>query len=234
MIVSSSKHGRPIALRLCLAALACATALPITQAGAAPNWMLSLATPEPPAAIEAKAEKTLSLVTKISSVSTEFSCGKIAADKALLETEGKSSGTLLLSGCTTKLNGVESKPCEPTAGGTEKGVIASKPLKGQLVLHEGSTSLLRIQAVEGETLGTVEMSKECSIGTKAPVIGSFYAKDSGGELEVEKKSHVLEAGPLTELWVISKLAEHKATAGGSVGVSLSGESLGMPWSGLGE
>jgi hypothetical protein len=212
-------------LCMCLAATLGSMALFSMRAEAAPGL---------PATAEAKAEKTLSLKSEISGTKVEFSCVAIGASKApMLEAGGKGSGTLRFSGCQTLLNGVVSTSCEPLAGGTEKGVIASKALNGLLTLHEGSTSLLRVQPVEGETFGIVEMGKLCAIGTKVPVIGSFYAKDSGGELEVEKKSHVLETGPLTELWVISKTTEHKATAGGSVGLSLIGEHLGMLWSGLG-
>ena len=229
--MSSSKRGRVIALRLCLATFFSAIAIPIAQAGAAPNWMVP---PKPnlPAGLSAKAEKTLALLTKIAGVSVEFSCTSISLDSALIEAEGKGSGKALFSGCITRLNGVTSSVCEPVSGGT-KGKIASASLKGQLAAHEGSTTLARIQAVTGETLATVEMGEECSLGEKVSVIGSLYLKDANGEFEVEKETHVLEAGPLTELWAISKTAEHKATADGSVGVSLSGETLGRPWSGLG-
>src|SRR5436305_1618111 len=185
-----------------------------------------------PAELAAKAGKTLLLTSKISGVSVEFSCTGISLDKALLETEGGGSGTALFSGCITRLNGVTSGVCEPKIG-TEKGKIATKALKGQLVLHEGATTLAKITAAEGETLATIETTAECSIGSKVPVIGPLYVKDAGGEFEVAKEGHTLEAGPLTELWTISKTAEHVATAGGSAIFSLTGESLGQPWSGSG-
>jgi hypothetical protein len=186
-----------------------------------------------PAELSAKAEKTLTLTTKIAGVATEFSCTGISLDSSLIETEGKSTGKALFSGCITKLNGTTSAPCEPlTKAG--KGLIASNALKGQLLLHEGTTTLLKVSAVSGETFGTVAMSELCSIGENVPVIGpGLYVKDAGGEFETEKEVHQLEVGPLTELWVLSKTAEHKATAGGKVAVSLSGGNLGSPWSGLG-
>jgi hypothetical protein len=179
-----------------------------------------------------KAEKTLVLKSKIGGIAAEFSCTGISLDKALLETEGKGTGTALFSGCITRLNGATSGPCEPTIG-TEKGKIASKALKGQLVLHEGTTTLAKISAVVGETLAVIESGEECAIGPKVPVIGTLYLKDAGGEFEVSKEAHLLEGGSLTELWTISKTAEHVATPSGSASFSLAGAHLGQPWSGSG-
>jgi hypothetical protein len=221
-----------IALRLCLATIVSAIAIPIAQAGATSNWMVGPKS-ELPATVSAKVEKTLTLSSKISGVSTEFSCTGISLDSALIEAEGKSSGKALFSGCITRLNGATSAACQPTRLGTEKGVIASNTLKGQLLQHEGTTTLLKVTSTVSEILATVEMGEECSIGTKVSVIGSLYLKDASGEFDVEKEVHLLETGPLTELWVISKTAEHKATAGGSVTASLAGEHLGGLWSGLG-
>jgi len=201
------------------------------KAEAAPAWTIGPKS-ELPAELSAKAEKTLALSTKIAGVKVEFSCTGISLDKALIETEGKGTGTALFSGCITKLNGTTSAPCEPKIG-TEKGKIASKALKGQLVLHEGTTTLAKVTAVEGETLATIVMGEECSIGEKPPVIGTLYLKDAGGEFEVSKEAHLLEGGPLTELWTISKTAEHVVTPSGSTSFSLAGGHLGQPWSGSG-
>jgi hypothetical protein len=156
-----------------------------------------------------QSRKTLTLNTKIAGVAVEFSCTGISLDSGLIETEGKSTGKALFSGCKTKLNGSVSAACEPFTG-AGKGLIASNALKGQLLLHEGTTTLLKVSAVTGETLGTIEMSELCSIGEKVPVIGpGLYVKDAGGEFETEKEVHQLEVGPLTELWTISKTTEQK-------------------------
>lgn len=210
-----------------IAAIVCTPAL----AEAAPNWMLGPNPGKLPAELTAKAEKTLSLSTEILKVKTTFSCEKLSADSGLLEAEGKSSGTLLFSGCKTILNGTVAPECEPFVG-SEKGAVVSKALKGQLVLHEGVT-LDQIKAVTGETLATVVMGAACPIGTSSAIIGTFFAKDSNGKFETEEEAHLLEVGPLTELFANSKTAEHKATAAGTVKLSLSGANLGMWWSGLG-
>jgi hypothetical protein len=78
-----------------------------------------------------------------------------------------------------------------------------------------------------------EAESLCSIGEKLPVSGTLYVKDAGGNFEVEEKSHLLEEGPLTELWVLNKTTEHKATLDGSASLSPAGEHLGREWSGLG-
>jgi hypothetical protein len=229
-----SLYRQPVKIAIwpCLIAILGAIALHASHASAAPNWMVP---PKPglPAELSAKAEKTLTLNTKIAGISLEFSCTGISLDSALIEVEGKATGKALFSGCITKLNGVTSAVCEPFTG-AGKGLIASNALKGQLLLHEGTTTLLKVSAVSGETFGTIKMGPECFIGENVPVIGpGLYVKDAAGEFEVEKATHLLEVGPLTELWAISKTAEHKATAGGSVAVSLAGVSLGQSWSGLG-
>jgi hypothetical protein len=131
-----------------------------------------------------------------------------------------------------KLNGVASKNCEPKAGGTETGVIRTKALKGAIFLNEGAP-LYRIEPLEGTTLAFVESTAACPVGIKIPIAGTFYAKDSNGKFEVEEVVHKFQEGPLTDIWIISKTAEHKATIAGSVSASLAGEHLGRSWSGLG-
>jgi hypothetical protein len=69
--------------------------------------------------------------------------------------------------------------------------------------------------------------------SEVPVLGTFFAKDANGKFESEEEAHLLEAGPLTELWAISNTAEHVASAAGSLKLSLIGGNLGKPWSGLG-
>ncbi len=218
-------------LAICFTATVSSSLLVTAKAEAAPTWTIGPKA-ELPAELSAKAEKALVLTTKIAGISVEYSCTGISLDKTLIEAEGKGTGTALFSGCITRLNGATSTPCEPKVG-TEKGKIASKALKGQLVLHEGTTTLAKVTAVEGETLTTIESGAECPIGAKVPVIGTLYLKDAGGEFEVSKEAHLLETGPLTTLWTISKTAEHVATTSGSAGFSLAGEHLHQPWSGSG-
>jgi hypothetical protein len=206
------------------------------QATEPPTWMLNPYLTEPgpalPVALATKAEGTLALTSKVLGGTTlEISCTTMTSEGTLLEAEGKSSGKLAFSGCVAKLGGVTSKNCEPQIG-AEKGVIRTNALKGSIVLNEG-TPLYKIEPVTGTTLATSTSTEACAFGEKAPIGGTFYAKDSNGKFEVEELSHKFQEGPLTKLWVLSETAEHKATISGSVGVSLSGEHLNRWWSGLG-
>ncbi len=219
-------------LGLCTTIAISTLGLAMSSAEGTPEWMIP-PPPSLPVELSTEAEGTLSLLTTISGVSTTVSCESLSGEKALLEVEGTSSGTLSYGGCQVLLNGKATAECEVHSNGSAVGTVVTNPLKGQLVLHEGLT-LLRLQPLTGETFVTLEMGKGCPIGTKVPVLGAFYAKDSKGELDTEAVDHVLEAGPLTEMWAISKTTEHKATFDGSAKLSLAGEGLGVTWSGLGE
>jgi hypothetical protein len=224
------KHHLAI-LAICLATAIGSLALAVAQAESTPTWSLSPSNeigPLLPVELSGKAEGTLDLLfTTGGGTKVEISCEKLALEKALLEAEGKSSGTLSLSGCLTKLNGTTSSACKPFTG-AQQGVIKSTALKSQLVLHEGA-SLARLEPVSGTTLAIVEVGEECAIGEEVPVTGVFYAKESAGELEVLKEAHTFEAGPLTAV----KALGQTATFGGKAGFNPLGEHLGRRWSGSG-
>jgi len=184
-----------------------------------------------------EADTTKVLHSKILGIAVLFECTQIAASGATLKANG-SIGTgakIKFSGCITKLNGATSSACEPNAGGTEKGVINTNAVHGLIVLHAlgGGTKdeLIQILPDSGETFVTTEMSKECAIGTKVPVIGRLYLKDCENAFLVHKVKHLLEVGPLTEIWLISKTAEHLTTILGSEWAFLTGAHEGLKFSG---
>jgi hypothetical protein len=198
--------------------------------GSGATWMLGTST-ELPAELSAKKEKALSLSTEILKVKTTFTCETISTEGALLETEGKSSGKLVFSGCKGATNGSPNANCTPKSNGLAEGSVRTNALKGQLVSNEGET-LERIEPVTGTTIVKLEMKEACPVGETVPINGVFYAKDAGGKFETESLTHVLEAGPLTDMWATNtKNAEHKATTEGSASVSL--KAGGQTWSGLG-
>jgi hypothetical protein len=198
--------------------------------GSIPAWMTAPG-PAIPAEVSTEVNESLKVLTKILGFQVTTSCTGIVANKALLEAEGKGSGSLTFSGCQTSLNGEVSAACEPRSG-EKLGVVTTNSLKGQLALHEGST-VLQLLPVTGETFATVESTKVCAVGAKVPLIGKFYVKDKNGKFEAEGAEHVFEVGPLTEMWSISKTEEHKATFDGSVTAHLTGGDSGFSWSGLG-
>jgi hypothetical protein len=170
------------------------------------------------------------LTTKVGGTKVEVLCTGAQPIGIKLEANGSitSGSQVRFSGCLTKLNGTTSGPCEPNNGGKEPGAILSKALKGLLITHEGA-GLLRLEPKEGETLATIETTETCSVGKEVPLIGKLTLKDSS--LETEAETHLVVEGSLTELWVLSKTEEHKATIGGSMIVQLAGIHAGKKWKG---
>lgn len=194
-----------------------------------------------PAIIELEAETPPILHSKIAGIAVLYECKTIAAVNAKLLGSGSigkeagvvSGSKLKFTGCITKLNGATSKPCEPKNEGKEAGVFVTKPLHGLVVLHElaggGKGELTQILPDEGETFATIESDAECAIGAKVPIIGKVFFKDCEGKSSTFQVKHLWEVGPLTEIWVISKTAEHVATLLGSSWAKLGGIHAGLPW-----
>lgn len=179
----------------------------------------------------------LTLHTIIAGVKVLFLCLGISAVKIKLQAKGVvgSGGKVKFSTCTTELNGAVSSACEPV-NGTEKGVILTNAGHGLIVLHKLEPSGVKDDIVEllpdtGTTLATVVMGAECSIGTKVPIIGKLTLKDCQGLFLKHLVKHLIEEGPLTELWAISKTEEHKASILGSAWVFLIGVHEKMLFSG---
>jgi len=182
------------------------------------------------------------LHSKIIGIAVLFECSTISAVNAKLlasgsigESEGNVKGSKVkFSGCITKLNGTTSPECEPKAGGVN-GVIVTNPGHGLLELHETATGskidIVRLLPDTGETFATIEMGAECPIGTKVPVIGKLTLIDCEGKFLEHLVRHLVEAGPLTELWTISKTTEHVASLLGSAWAFLTGIHEGYKFSG---
>jgi hypothetical protein len=149
--------------------------------------------------------------------------------------------------CVTDLNGVEAPQCVPTEAvtGTPK-VIVTKLGHALLKLHVlknekgeeiGKDDIVKILPDTGEEFALVITGpltgNECPIGTSVPVKGSLALKDCKGEGRNHLVEHLVEQfTPLTELYVISKTAEHAATLLGSAWAFLTGvEHAGLKWSG---
>jgi hypothetical protein len=177
----------------------------------------------------------LTFTTKIAGSSVVFTCTEIEFKGAKSEANGTigKGAKLRYSGCTTKINGTTSVPCEPLNEGKEKGVILTKGIHILIrldVLKDGTRhDVEEVIPDEGETLATVEMGAECAVGEKINLIGHVMYKDCQNEFLVHKVEHLLEV-LLAEVWVISKTAEHTVTLGGSLIDFLIGEHKGLKWS----
>ncbi len=186
--------------------------------------------------------------SKIAGIAVLYECTGISLVSAALLANGsvgEKAGVLKntkirLTGCITKLNGAMVASCEPRNAGTEKGVIATKPGHGLIVLYVlknekgeeiGRHELIQMLPDEGETLAVLEFGPECVIGSKIPIIGKLFFKDCENKFKVHLVKHLIEVGPLTEIWTISKTAEHIATILGGAWAFLQGPHVGLKWAG---
>jgi hypothetical protein len=188
------------------------------------------------------AGESISLLTKILGSEVKFSCKKAELIGTALKPEGRltEGAKARFTECKTFISGKESKPCEPANNGTEKGVIATNGLKGELTEYQSEEGVIvvkstveeEIEKVKQPVFAQIKMSEECAIGSKVPVFGSKIALvDSGGLVSLmnQTTSHKFKASPLTELWVVKKSEEHKVTIDGEAEASLTS---GEEWAGL--
>ena len=188
---------------------------------------------------------TLILHSEILHIKVLFLCTEVKVDEAKLlkdgtigKEEGVPSGSqVLFGGCTTDLNGSPASECtpeDPTAG---VGKISTQRLHALLVLHE-LTGGVKDDLIElipdtglGTTYVTMHLPAACPIGTSVPVIGKLFLKDCENKALEHLVKHLVEEGPLSELFTISKTAEHAAKLLGSSWAFLEGEHAGLRWSG---
>jgi hypothetical protein len=230
-----SKRGLK-ALSLCaLVAGLAVFGVSAVQAEEGAHWNVSgssvSATLKPEVVISEVEAENIKLSTKIVGQAVEFSCTGAQFIGAKLETEGKitSGNKTKFTGCMTKINGTVSAACVPVSGG-EKGVAVSTALKGELILNKGEAIIL-FEPVSGSTFLVLEFGKECSLGGTCPIIGKQTVKDANGQMTTELVTHTVEQGPISELWVVSKTAEHTATVTGRAMLVLAGAHKGLKWSG---
>jgi hypothetical protein len=170
-----------------------------------------------------KDSKVTILHSEILKIKVLFLCTELKAVNAVLEGEGKitsgfgSGFKVLYSGCTTDLNGTANANCTPNDATDGSGIIVTNNLHALVILGLLGETVLSILPDVGETLATIEMGKSCPIGTKVPIIGRLALKDCEGRAEEHLVKHLLEPAwaPFTELWTISKTAEHASTLLGS-------------------
>jgi hypothetical protein len=192
------------------------------------------------ASVGLEAETTLVLHTKIAGTAVLFLCTQAEAVNVVLKANGSigEGAKIRFSSCTTNLNGVTSKPCEPNNGGTEPGVIMTSAGHGLLILHKLANGavddLIKITPDAGTTYFAFQMGEECAIGEKVPVIGSVTLRDCENLSLTHLVKHLVEFSSttaLTELWVVSKTAEHVSTILGSAWAFLAGAHEGLKFSG---
>ncbi len=191
---------------------------------------------------------TVSLDTKIGGNEVEFRCSTGELIGTSIEKEGRitTGGKGRWGGCITLINGTQNNSCQPNNNGSEPGVIVGNAAKGKLTEHSSGEGILVYESTVEEVIGGVKqpvfsrikMSEMCPIGEDVPIIGpkvGIQDQDGMGAttffngLLHEEGGHEINEGALTEIWALSKTAEHKAKLLGEMIVELvSGET----WSGL--
>jgi hypothetical protein len=182
------------------------------------------------------------LHTKILGVAVLFLCTELKAVNAVLKANGSigEGGKVLFSGCTTDLNNVPNAACTPNDITDGLGFIVTQNLHSLLVLHELAGGVKddllkllpdKVGGVESNVFAYIEMGEKCPIGKKVPVIGKLTLKDCEGLALTHLVKHLVEPGPLTELWTISETPEHVATLLGSAWGFLTGAHEGLKFSG---
>lgn len=207
---------------------------------------------ELPAVLNGKLEGSEEvLLTEILKIEVEKTCTAVEITGMKLEGEGGiSPGKLKFTGCKVLLNKKENKECVPHSPGAPPGTIETNKLRGDLGLHtlkdkfgeyirnaKGEIILhapIRMEPETGSVFMTMEMGSLCPIGTKVPIGGILYGKDS----EIEKIflsnpliEHLFIEGPGSNVWVISETAEHKVTLDGGMLLFLSSTHSGLKWAG---
>lgn len=179
-----------------------------------------------------------SLLSKVLGIAVEILCKKGTLIGVSLEKEGSltNGGKVQFTGCSVDLNGTPNPACEPHSAGSPVGTVETLAGKGLAVLHElaGGVKheLTRIEPKEGETFVTINMGEECPIGELIPVRGKLFLKDCENAFLTHQVIHLVEEFPvLTDLWVLNKTAEHKATIDGSALIFLTGAHLNYLWGG---
>jgi hypothetical protein len=176
--------------------------------------------------------------TEILKMKVLFLCTEVKAVNAKLLAEGSigekagvvKKSSLLFSNCTVDLNGTPAPECTPIHGSDGKGFIVSEPIHGLLILGAAKEELIKTTPDVGETYFDIK-TPECPIGNLVAIFGTLNFKDCENLALVHLFKHLIEAGPGTELFAVSKTLEHTVSLLGSVWSSLTGEHVGLRWSG---
>jgi hypothetical protein len=170
------------------------------------------------------------LLTTVGLSTLEIDCTDLSFKEALLHKLGSATGGIHFSGCVTRLNKSETPAaaCKPHSPEDPPGLIETNPLDGLIKLHDESDHLVELLPEVGGVFVTIVLGEgECSIGEKFDITGKAFLQDADGEGLVEKVTHLVEQGPLTDL----KFGSRSATIHGSAIAALDGTHVGDTWSG---
>jgi hypothetical protein len=173
-----------------------------------------------------------SLLSEVLGIEVEILCEEATLIGIHFEANGSltKGGKVHFSECSVDLDGVPSGVCVPSSPGAEPELILTNAGKGLLSLVLPGVSGTVIEPLEGTTFVNINMGPECPIGENIPVRGKLVLADTG--LTTPSVEHLIRENEAhSDMWVLSKTAEHKATIDGSAWVFLTGEHKGLKWSG---
>ncbi len=184
----------------------------------------------------------LTLHTEILKLKVLFLCTEVKAVNAKIFGAGaigkgpgeEKESKVLFSGCTTDLNGVAEPKCTPTDPTDGSGFIVTSAGHGLVGLHEladkTKDDVVIMSPDAGETFASISLPSGCPLGTSLPVLGKLALKDSENQALTHLVKHLFATfNALTELWVVSKTAEHATTISGSAWAKLGGEHKGLAY-----
>lgn len=224
---------------LCVIVLG-AMAVSASSAQGALSWLVLNASKttatELKAALGGEADSSkLALFTTLGGLGVEISCTSFEPIGINLEPGGKltEGGKAKFTGCLQLVEG--EVPCGQHTSGQPEGTIVTNELKGELILHtlaEGESEVLaKIEPkVAGGPFAQTFTNEECPAFEGIPIRGILYLKDSLGQATTHAVKHLLEAGPLTALFVGTKIPVTEIE--GSVWVKLANAHAGLSWSGM--
>jgi hypothetical protein len=226
----------------CLAALLAVTALSASSAQAA-KWIILNSKGEAKdaaglvASLDGEIENKFGfLLAEVLKMRVGITCKKLTPIGFSLEGEGKltTGGKVKFSECTTEINSKAAPECTPKSAGLAAGTVETNKLKGRLTLV-GSASVIQIEPETGSTFVVMEMGAGCLVGSKLPIIGVFSLTECEVPISTHQVVHLFEeALNSTEIWALSKTAEHRAVTVGSGVAFLAGAHNALEWGGLAE
>jgi hypothetical protein len=187
----------------------------------------------------------VTLHEQINGIAGAVTCNSLSLKETQLEAGGKLNeiGKIVFTGCGVYKKSPLSEPfpCTVKSPGASVGRIETGELKGELVLHTltggGEQVLAKIQARTGLEGNIVTLRLEgggCALPESIVVHGTLYLKDFQNQATVHKLEHLVEAAPLTSLYLGGHSANQLAITKvlGSAWTALGGPHFGLDWSAM--
>lgn len=172
---------------------------------------------------------SLTILTTSGANKVAITCTSATAPSATIELE-TITGTVNVSGCTTKINEKAEAGCNPINQPIAEGATI------KAVLHEGK-AYAKAEGIGG-VFATIKFNEETCVALSpmVKVTGTLWLEDCNNEFGVEKVTHLFQEAkiPAEKLGGLF-FGGNKKTIDGSINLSLSDAAhLGMKFSGLAE